>query len=121
MSWEDIIKIGYIPSDAKERGTATINWMEAFDKFGFDDGHENNGQTEAIAQYLRKNNYEVNVLTGGHNTYIRSVLLKKPKSSLELHYGFNNRSAERNDFNPKLLELLDRRYGKSMKSEGIKG
>ena len=33
MNWEDIIKIGYIPSDARKRSAPTINWLDAFDKF----------------------------------------------------------------------------------------
>ena len=133
MNWEDILKVGFIPADAGERqmlNTGGVNWMDAFDKYGFDDGHENNGQTEAIAQYLRRYDLEVNVLTGGHNTYIRSVLQKEPQKGVdnykqgitltgEIHFGVGGRSPERKDFSPKLLELLDKIYGKSTKSSGI--
>ena len=119
MTWEDIIKIGYIPSDARKRSAPTINWMDAFSKYGFDDGYENTGQTEEIAEYLRKHDYEVKVLTGGHNTYIRSVISTKEDGD-EIHFSVGGRSPERQDFSHELLKLLDGKYGKSMKSEGIK-
>ena len=123
MNWEDILKIGYIPSDAKERSAPTINWMDAFDKFGFDDGHEYKGQTEEVADFLYENGYLAQLThAGGHNTYITAV-----KEEGEIRSAYNrggNRSIwgspERKHFIPKLLKLLDGKYGKSMKSEGIK-
>ena len=65
MNWEDIIKVGYIPSDARKRSAPTINWMDAFHKFGFDDGHEYSGQTEEIAMFLQKNGYSAQLVEAG--------------------------------------------------------
>ena len=105
MNWEDILK--------------RMNWMDAFDKYGFDDGYENTGQTEEIARYLRKHDYEVNVLTGGHNTYIRSVISTKGVRD-DIQFSIGGRSPKRSDFSPELLKLLDKRYGESTKSEGLR-
>ena len=121
MNWEDIIKIGYIPSDARERSTPTMNWMDAFDKFGFDDGAEYKGQTVEISEFLRKNGYLAHLVeAGGHNTYISAVIEKGegiayPKDGIKFP-----RSPDREYFKPELLKLLDDKYGKSMKSEHIK-
>ena len=123
MSWEDIIKVGYIPSDARKRSAPTINWMDAFDKFGFDDGYENDGQTEEIAEFLEKNGYSAQLVeAGGHNTYITAVNeIGEMRSAYNRGGNRNIRgSPERKHFIPKLLKLLDEKYGKSMKSEGIK-
>lgn len=127
MNWEDIIKIGYIPSDARKRSASTINWMDAFDKFGFDDGHEYNGQTEEIAEFLQKNGYSAQLVeAGGHNTYIKSVVKLPEKFQNRLYeYPTDSRrhrdAPSRDSFDKELLKLLDDKYGKSMKSEGIKG
>tara|TARA_R100000700_G_C3135449_1_gene119103 strand:+ start:461 stop:829 length:369 start_codon:yes stop_codon:yes gene_type:complete len=121
MNWEDIIKVGYIPSDARKRSAPTINWLDAFDKFGFDDGAENTGQTEEIAEFLRKNGYLAHLVeAGGHNTYISAVIEKGegiayPKDGIKFR-----RSPDREYFKSELLKLLDGKYGKSMKSEHIK-
>tara|TARA_R100001443_G_scaffold72179_1_gene80266 strand:- start:37 stop:420 length:384 start_codon:yes stop_codon:yes gene_type:complete len=127
MNWEDIIKVGFIPSDARKRSTPTMNWMDAFDKFGFDDGEENKGQTEEIADFLSKNGYKTQLIeAGGHNTYIKWVVKEPEKFQNRLYeYPTDSRrhrgSPSRDSFDKELLKLLDDKYGKSMKSEGIKG
>jgi len=127
MTWEDIIKVGYIPSDAKERSAPTINWMDAFHKYGFDDGEENNGQTEEIADFLSKNGYKTQLIeAGGHNTYIKWVVKEPEKYQHRLYeYPTDSRryrdAPSRDSFTKELLKLLDGKYGKSMKSKGVKG
>jgi len=120
MSWEDIIKIGYIPSDARKRSAPAINWLDAFDKFGFDDGAENTGQTEEIADFLADNKYyaQLNV-SGGHNTYIFQIYDSEGERAYPIDKA-GSRYGTRDMFPPKLLKLLDGKYGKSMKSEHIK-
>tara|TARA_R100000231_G_scaffold89779_1_gene67817 strand:- start:679 stop:1044 length:366 start_codon:yes stop_codon:yes gene_type:complete len=120
MSWEDIIKIGYIPSDARKRSAPTINWLDAFDKFGFDDGAENKGQTEDIVDFLEDNKYKSHLTyAGGHNTYISRIEDFDGEKVYPIE-GESSRYGKRRFFPPKLLKLLDGKYGKSTKSEHIK-
>ena len=122
MNWEDIIKVGYIPSDARKRSTPTMNWMDAFHKFGFDDGEEYKGQTEEVVDFLYENGYLAQfVESGGHNTYISAVIEKGEGIAYPKDGKMFPSTPSRRDFIPKLLKLLDDKYGKSMKSEGIKG
>ena len=92
MDWENILK-------------KDINWLDAFHKFGFNDGENYTGQTEAIAGFLGTKGYLSYVTKSGEKVY--------PLDSEE------SRSGTREDFAPELLKLLDDRYGKSTKSEGI--
>ena len=120
MNWEDIIKVGYIPSDARKRSAPTINWLDAFDKFGFDDGEENKGQTEEIADFLADNKYYAQLnASGGHNTYIFQIYDSEGERAYPNEKA-GSRYGKRNMFPPKLLKLLDGKYGKSTKSEHIK-
>lgn len=112
MDWENILK--------KE-----INWLDAFHKFGFDDGHEYNGQTEEIADFLGTKGYLSYVTkSGGHNTFIRAIHKRTLSEGYDKEKVYpldskESRSGAREDFAPELLKLLDDRYGKSTESEGI--
>ena len=122
MNWEDIIKVGYIPSDARERGAPTINWMDAFHKFGFDDGEEYKGQTESIANFLEKRGYTPHIVeAGGHNTYISAVMEGEKGIAYPKGGKMFPSMPTRRDFDSELLKVLDDKYGKSEKPEGIKG
>ena len=107
MDWENILK--------KE-----INWLDAFDKFGFDDGYENEGYTDEVVDFLEKEGYRVHMtFASGHNEYIPQIDDSEgnrvyPKDEKRTRY------ATRDKFPTELLKLLDAKFGKSMKSEGIK-
>jgi len=107
MDWENILK--------KE-----INWLDAFDKFGFDDGYENEGYTDEIADFLEDNKYYAqSINAGGHNTYIFQIYDSEGERAYPIDKA-GSRYGTRDMFPPKLLKLLDGRYGKSTKSEHIK-
>ena len=117
--WKDIIKIGYIPSDARKRSAPTINWLDAFDKFGFNDGADNIGQTEDIADFLEDNKYYAQLTyAGSHNTYISRIEDFDGEKAYPIE-GETSRYGTRDMLSPKLLKLLDDKYGKSMKSKHI--
>ena len=112
MNWENILK-------------KDINWLDAFHKFGFNDGENYTGQTEAIAGFLGTKGYLSYVTkSGGHNTFIRAIYKRTIAEGYDKEKVYpldseESRSGAREDFAPELLKLLDDRYGKSTKSEGI--
>ena len=107
MTWENILK-------------RKINWLDAFDKFGFDDGAEYEGQTEKIADFLEENMYSPTLVSAGaHNTYISRILDDDGKKVYP-RKGEHSRYGERYLFSKKLLKLLDDEYGRSKESEHIK-
>lgn len=48
-------------------------WTEAFEKYGFDDG-EFADNTLEVVEVLKDMGYEVHLIIGGHNTYIRNLI-----------------------------------------------
>lgn len=96
MTWQDILK-------------QKINWLDAFDKYGFNDGQDNRGQTEEIADFLESKGYTPMVVSGAHNTYIGEIA-KDGDTVLE-----RNQSHDRDDLPSQLAKLLDNRFGKAVK------
>jgi hypothetical protein len=100
MTWQDILK-------------QKINWLDAFDKYGFNDGQDYTGQTEEVANFLEREGYTPMIFSGAHNTYI-GKLLKLGGMDGDIVLDKSN-SHDRDAFPPQLAKLLDDKFGKAVK------
>ena len=96
MTWQNILK-------------QKINWLDAFDKYGFNDGQDNRGHTDSIVDFLYDEGYTPMVVGGGHNVYISQI---KKDDDIVLE---RNQSHDRSDFPAELAKLLDDKFGKAVK------
>lgn len=86
--------------------TVDWSWEEAFDKFGFGDGHF--VLTENVADALRNVGYVVTVKAwGSHNVTINSIKSKKGKELIpfdRIEFGYD---AARDYLPKRIVKLLD--------------
>ncbi len=74
------------------RSTTEWSWVEAFEKFGFEDG-DGLVMTEHVAAALRTHGYTVEIEPWGcHNVTIRSIKTKRQKELIPegINYGYDD-------------------------------